>query len=357
MFLRGLALGLVLAVILVSQVRYRDRYAVKLLLFFAVGVSGYIVAPLLYQKTPLFIVPVLLSDSIALSFLLLAEAVFGDQSRPSRRSLIIGGIYLLMGWGSYFWSAIEPMSMTVAGIESDAGELLWVLSRILMLGLLAYSLKLIFYHWREDLVEPRRRLRMAVGVAVGLYILGIIFIESYLNLSVVDGVVSQDLEILNSLGLVFSSLVFLITLIFLGAEIAPEIAPQIASQITTSSPQETVLSAAEEQELEALARAMEVENCYRDMELSIGSLAQHLGIPEHRLRKTINRHLGYRNFNDFLNRYRIADAVQRLNDRENLRLPILTIAMDSGYRSMTTFNKAFKSIKGVTPSEYRQDSH
>jgi transcriptional regulator GlxA family with amidase domain len=35
------------------------------------------------------------------------------------------------------------------------------------------------------------------------------------------------------------------------------------------------------------------------------------------------------------------------------RIPILTIAMDAGYRSMTTFNKAFKSIEGMTPREYR----
>jgi AraC-like DNA-binding protein len=31
----------------------------------------------------------------------------------------------------------------------------------------------------------------------------------------------------------------------------------------------------------------------------------------------------------------------------------MTIAKDAGYRSMTTFNKAFKSITGKTPRDYR----
>jgi AraC-like DNA-binding protein len=34
-------------------------------------------------------------------------------------------------------------------------------------------------------------------------------------------------------------------------------------------------------------------------------------------------------------------------------LPVLSIALDNGYRSLSPFNKAFKEIKGMTPTEYR----
>lgn len=68
------------------------------------------------------------------------------------------------------------------------------------------------------------------------------------------------------------------------------------------------------------------------------------------LRESINQHLGYRNFNDFLNHYRIDEAAQRLLRQD---LPILSIALDAGYGSIGPFNRAFKQLKGFTPSEYR----
>ncbi|MEM8726174.1 MAG: helix-turn-helix domain-containing protein, partial [Pseudomonadota bacterium] len=76
--------------------------------------------------------------------------------------------------------------------------------------------------------------------------------------------------------------------------------------------------------------------------------------PEHRLRALINRRLGYRNFSAFLNRHRIAEAREKLSDREAVDLPVLTIAMDLGYNSLPTFNRAFRSETGTTPSEYRR---
>ena len=90
------------------------------------------------------------------------------------------------------------------------------------------------------------------------------------------------------------------------------------------------------------------------MELTIRRLGENLGIPEHRLRRLINRELGYRNFNDFLNHYRLGDVVEKLADADSRHLPILTIAMDAGYRSLTTFNRAFKASYGLTPREYRE---
>src|SRR3546814_3645469 len=55
---------------------------------------------------------------------------------------------------------------------------------------------------------------------------------------------------------------------------------------------------------------------YRTPGLVITGLAEHLGVPEHRLRSLINRGLGYRNFSAFLNHHRIAEARAILADRE-----------------------------------------
>jgi AraC-like DNA-binding protein len=92
---------------------------------------------------------------------------------------------------------------------------------------------------------------------------------------------------------------------------------------------------------------------FRQSGLTIGGLADHLRAKEQGLRRVINGELGFRNFNAFLNSYRIREASVLLAAREPGRLPILTIAMDLGYGSIGPFNRAFKEATGKTPSEYR----
>ena len=103
-----------------------------------------------------------------------------------------------------------------------------------------------------------------------------------------------------------------------------------------------------------LQNHMTQQSAWREMGLTIGQLAQQLAVPQYRLRQMINTGLGYRNFSDFLNSYRIAEAAQRLADPAEQSLPVLTIAMDAGFRSLSSFNKAFKETQGVTPSVWRK---
>lgn len=106
--------------------------------------------------------------------------------------------------------------------------------------------------------------------------------------------------------------------------------------------------------IDELERLMGEEKLYREEDFSLKRLAERLNIKEYRLRRLINAHLGYRNFNQFLNQYRVAEVARLLVDPETQHLPVLTIALDMGYRSLSPFNKAFKEIKGMTPTEYRR---
>jgi AraC-like DNA-binding protein len=92
---------------------------------------------------------------------------------------------------------------------------------------------------------------------------------------------------------------------------------------------------------------------WRTEGLGIAALARELGTHEHRLRRAINRHLGYRNFNDFLHDYRLKEAATRLADPAEAHLPVLTIALDCGYGSIGPFNRAFKARFGITPGQFR----
>jgi len=102
-----------------------------------------------------------------------------------------------------------------------------------------------------------------------------------------------------------------------------------------------------------LLQKMRDERLYADHDLRLGGLASLLRIPEYKLRAKINQQLGYRNFNHFINRYRIEEAGVKL--RENERMPVLSIALDVGFRSISSFNSAFQSQFGVSPTKYRAE--
>ncbi|MEY4561317.1 MAG: hypothetical protein RLZZ618_594 [Pseudomonadota bacterium] len=106
----------------------------------------------------------------------------------------------------------------------------------------------------------------------------------------------------------------------------------------------------------ALASLMASQHVHREEQLTIGSLAARLDVPEYKLRRAINQGLGYRNFNVFLNRYRIDEARRALSDAAQAEVPVLTIAMDCGFQSLGPFNRAFKSETGLTPTEYRKQA-
>ena len=103
-----------------------------------------------------------------------------------------------------------------------------------------------------------------------------------------------------------------------------------------------------------MLRLVEEEGIHREWGMTIGKLAEASNIPEYKLRQLINSGLGFRNFNDFLNNYRIQEASRRLLDPEEAKVPVLTIALDVGFRSISSFNKAFKDIHQMTPTAYRK---
>ncbi len=93
---------------------------------------------------------------------------------------------------------------------------------------------------------------------------------------------------------------------------------------------------------------------WRQEGLTIGQLAEELGAPEHRLRRVINHGLGYRNFTAFINERRISAACAILSDPELADTTILTVAFDCGYSSLGPFNRAFRTIVGESPTEFRR---
>ncbi len=95
------------------------------------------------------------------------------------------------------------------------------------------------------------------------------------------------------------------------------------------------------------------ENCYyEDPELSLISLAEKLGLTSHEISRIINTALK-KSFNDFINEFRVADVIKKMQDPAFNHITLLGIALDSGFNSQSTFTRIFKHITGKSPMEYK----
>ena len=103
-----------------------------------------------------------------------------------------------------------------------------------------------------------------------------------------------------------------------------------------------------------LDKEMREDKAYLDPKLSITSLAKRVGIPAYRLRELINTSLGHQNFSVYVNRFRVEAVKEALANPDDEGASILTHALNNGFNSLSPFNRAFREIEGITPSEYRR---
>jgi AraC-like DNA-binding protein len=95
------------------------------------------------------------------------------------------------------------------------------------------------------------------------------------------------------------------------------------------------------------------EKRYLESDLSLAGLSKLVGKSTQKTSSVINQY-AKRNFNDFINYHRIQEAKAMLSDEENEKYTISSIAFDTGFSSLSSFNSAFKKFEGITPSALRK---
>lgn len=104
-------------------------------------------------------------------------------------------------------------------------------------------------------------------------------------------------------------------------------------------------------EMEKIRKLMEDEKPYLDPELNLVVLAQQSGMNRAELSQLINS--GFQmNFNDFVNGYRIEEVKKQLSEGKQEQLSLLGIALECGFNSKATFNRVFKKITHISPTEF-----
>lgn len=105
---------------------------------------------------------------------------------------------------------------------------------------------------------------------------------------------------------------------------------------------------------EQLEAIVDQEQLFLNLDLSIHQLAERMDTNAKYLSQAINQQEGL-NFNKFINLKRIEYACVIMKEAAFENYSIEGVAKESGFRSKSTFNTTFKTIKGCTPSEFRKN--
>lgn len=352
--LRGATSGVFLLIILLALLRRPTSQQALLGMAMSAGGVFYAIAtaPFFPKSSWWWVLPIL-SGQPAM-FWLWARAAFDDDFVLGRWHgalwLVIVALAFAITLGWFYWPALAG-----AGGRGLA---------LVNLGFAVAAAVQTVKTWRADLVARRRRLRLAI-LAINVGLIATLAGAGFAAIPVAVPGAPASLPV--ALGLfVVAMLAGLGTLAMQPAAPVNDATAAIASGETTRQGR-TADRAAERGVIDPrvavdpillrrLDHLMSVERTYRQEGLAIGALAARLEVPEHRLRQAINEGLGYRNFNAFLNRYRIEDARLALSDPTQREVPVLTIAMDAGFQSIGPFNRAFKAETGVTPTEFRREA-
>ena len=101
-----------------------------------------------------------------------------------------------------------------------------------------------------------------------------------------------------------------------------------------------------------LVRAMDVDHLYRDPNLTLSTLAGHVGVSLNFVSQTLNQTLG-QSFFEFVNDWRVKEAIPLVEAGDTT---VLAIAYEVGFNSRSSFYSSFKRVTGMTPTAYKSAS-
>jgi AraC-like DNA-binding protein len=262
--------------------------------------------------------------------------------------------FALRAWHGVAWAVVASLGLVTyngwtswPGLAAMCGRLLALTS----IGFALLAAAQIPKGWHKAVMTGRGRLLIALVIGISIQIV----LSASAGLAAIP---IKSISLTAAFGLGVSALISIWIMLFYPPGTQPAVAGAGLGSGQTGGASGSFLragpSVVDRAALNRLKHLMATERTYRQEGLTIGLLAVRLGMPEYRLRSLINEGLGHRNFNAFLNRYRLDEAKAALADPDQADVPVLTIALDAGFQSLAPFNRAFKADTGLTPTEFRR---
>lgn len=331
-------------------VHYRGTLA-RLISLYCICLSTYTLAttPYFASNLPAFYVLLRLATLAPFILWIIAFTLFVDNGKVHPGAwLAIVFFELTRGIG------IGIFYLNPGTVNDVSYFVVQIIPQMIMLFFAAHTLYLAYQGYSADLLEQRRSLRLSFLLIMGVLLLVVVgsdFINQFSRYLLEPGqtLIPDVPDHLVSLYILIMTFVFSQRIFRLSADATSLISSEGAA---SKKPRKNGRSngGVDPSLLADIKQTMEEGKLYTQTGLTIAELAKSLSIQEYKLRRIINQQMRFRNFNQFLNNYRIEDACTRLRETNT---PISTIALDVGYASLSVFNKAFKERYGVTPSEFR----
>jgi AraC-like DNA-binding protein len=106
----------------------------------------------------------------------------------------------------------------------------------------------------------------------------------------------------------------------------------------------------------AIDKVMQEKQLYLDTSLKISDLAMATGFISYKLSAYFSKRCN-QSFNDFVNHLRVEHCAQKMDSGEHESKTLEALSKESGFHSRSTFIRAFKKFRGMTPSEYIDKSN
>lgn len=101
-----------------------------------------------------------------------------------------------------------------------------------------------------------------------------------------------------------------------------------------------------------LKKLMEEEELFKDPELSLARTAEKLDVKPYLLTQCLNKVFSLR-FNEYVNALRVEKLIEVLQEEDSEKYTLLGLALEVGFNSKSSFNRAVKKQLGLSPSELR----
>jgi AraC-like DNA-binding protein len=283
------------------------------------------------------------ANSLLSCFWLLSLSLMGDKQAIARKHVAIAALPLVL---PLLGELIHHISGFDIRVDAQWVWLFRYVAMIIELSFISHAVYIAVGHWQTDLVELRRKWRVGVVSICAIYIAFVIFTTQIIGAEQ-GWVVMVELMGLSLLAVIFNFSTF---------SLKDMSVFQIdkKNKIDNDKTDFEDIELFNQKHIDSIIKAMEEEKLYRQEGYTITDLSKHLLLQEYKVRKIINSKLNYRNFNDFLNYYRINEATKMLSSSEFIGVPVVSIAMESGFKAISSFNKTFREKHGVTPSAYRK---
>ncbi len=314
----GLGLSLFFGFFLIRQKRLDNRVLALLMIILSLRMAKSIFYTAI--DLPLYIKNLGIAANLALGPLLL---LYGQ--------ILAGKRHISKTYYLHFLPALI-YALFRTSIPNQEGNIWWAISYI---GVLVQSFIYVFFSLKvyaqsPDLLNGLRRWYLVL--ITSLTVIWIVYTLIYLTV----------IPVYAFGPLAFSILMFIMAYVGLNTKSLFQSNPKkYASAKLSDEEGQAILS--------RLRKLMLDDQLFLKSDLSLGDFAEALKISEREVSLVINRYAN-QNFSSFVNQYRIEEAKQRLPSNDK----ILAIALEVGFNNLTTFNQAFKTYTGQTPSEFRK---